>query len=37
MKMQFAPTQMDLEMVILSEISQTEKEQYCITSIICRI
>ena len=28
---------MDLESVILSEVSQTEKEKYCITSIICGI
>lgn len=28
---------MDLETVILSEVSQTEKERYCMTSLICRI
>ena len=32
----FAATWMDLEMVILSEVSQTE-EKYCMTSLICRI
>ena len=30
----FATTWMDLESVILSEVSQTEKEKYCITSLI---
>ena len=30
-------TWMDLETVILSEASQTEKERYCMTSLICRI
>ena len=30
----FAATWMDLESVILSEISQTEKEKYCMTSLI---
>ena len=28
---------MDLEIVIQSEISQTEKEKYCMTSFICGI
>ena len=28
---------MDLDSVILSEVSQTEKEKYCMTSLICRI
>ena len=32
--MLFAATWMDLESVILSEISQTEKEKYCMTSLI---
>ena len=32
--MPFAATWMDLETVILSEVSQTEKEKYCITSLI---
>ena len=27
----FAATWMDLEIIILSEISQTEKDKYCIT------
>ena len=35
--MSFAATWMDLESVILSEVSQTEKEKYCITSLICGI
>ena len=33
----FAATWMDLEFVVLSEVSQTEKEEYCMTSLICRI
>ena len=35
--MPFAATWMDLESVILREISQTEKEKYHITSLICEI
>ena len=31
--MPFAETQMDLEIVKLSEVSQTEKEKYCMTSL----
>ena len=31
----FAVTWMDLESVILSEVSQTEKEKYCMTSLMC--
>ena len=30
--MPFAATWMDLEIVILSEVRQTEKEKYCMTS-----
>ena len=33
--MPFAATLMDLEIVMLSEVSQTEKEKYHITSLIC--
>ena len=33
----FAATWMDLESVILSEVRQTEKEKYCMTSLICGI
>ena len=33
--MSFATTWMDLEIVILSEVSQTEKEKYHMTSLIC--
>ena len=29
----FAATWMDLESVLLSEVSQTEKEKYCMTSL----
>ena len=32
-----AATQMVLERVILSEVSQTEKEEYHMTSLICGI
>ena len=31
----FAATRMDLEIIILSEISQTEKDKYCMLSLIC--
>ena len=31
----FAATWMDLEIAILSEVSQIEKEKYDMTSIIC--
>ena len=32
-----AATWMDLEIVILSEINQTQKEKYQMISLICRI
>ena len=32
----FVPTEMDLEGIMLSEISQTEKDKYCIISLTCR-
>ena len=35
--MYFATTWMELEIVILSEVSQKEKEKYCITFLICGI
>ena len=35
--MPFAATCMDLESVILSEVSQPEKEKYHTTSLICGI
>ena len=35
--MPFAATQMDLESVTLSEVSQTEKEEYYMTFLICGI
>ena len=35
--MQFAATWMDLEIVILSEVSQTEKEKYQMISLTCGI
>ena len=31
----FAATWMDLEGIMLSEISQTEKDKYCMISLIC--
>ena len=33
----FAATWMDLEIVMLSEVSQTEKEKYQMTSLVFRI
>ena len=35
--MPFAATWMDLEIVILSEVNQTEKDKYCMISLICGI
>ena len=35
--MPFAATWMDLEMIILSEVSQTEKDKYHMMSLICEI
>ena len=35
--MPFAATWMDLEIIILSEVSQTEKEKYYRISLICGI
>ena len=35
--MPFSATWMDLEMVILSEASQTEKEKCHMTSLLCEI
>ena len=35
--MPFAATRMDLEMTILSEVSQTEKDKYYRLSLICGI
>ena len=33
--MLFATTWMDLKGIVLSEISQTEREKYCMISVIC--
>ena len=33
----FAATWMDMEGIMLSEISQTEKDKYCMISLICGI
>ena len=35
--MPFAATWMDLEIIILSEVSQKEKDKYHTTSLICGI
>ena len=35
--MPFAATWMDIEIIILSEVSQTEKDKYHMRSLICRI
>ena len=35
--MQFAATWMDLEIIVLSEVSQTEKDKYHMISLICGI
>ena len=35
--MPFAETWMDLEMIILSEVSQKEKDKYHVISLICGI
>ena len=35
--MSFAATGMDLEMIILSEVSQTQKDKYHMISLICGI
>ena len=35
--MPFAATWMDLEMIILSEVSQTQKDKYHMISVICGI
>ena len=35
--MPFAATWMDLEIIILSEVSQKEKDKYCVISLICGI
>ena len=35
--MPFAATWIDLETVIVSEVSQTEKEKYNVTSLMCGI
>ena len=35
--MPFATAWMDIEIVILSEVNQTEKEKYCMTSHTCGI
>ena len=35
--MQFAATWMDLKVIILSKVSQTEKDKYYLISLICKI
>ena len=36
-RMPFAATWMDIEIIILSEVSQTEKDKYHIRALICGI
>ena len=36
-RMPFAATWMDLETVILGDVSQTEKDRYHMISLICRV
>ena len=36
-RMPFAATWMDLEIIILSEVNQTEKDKYHMISLICEI
>ena len=33
----FVATRLELEMIILREVGKTEKEKYCVISLICRI
>ena len=35
--MPFAATWMDVEIIVLSEVSHTEKDRYYIISLVCRI
>ena len=35
--MPFATAWMDLEIIVLSEVSQKEKDKYCVISFVCRI
>ena len=35
--MPFAATWMDLDIIILSEVNQTEKDKYHMISLICRV
>ena len=35
--MPFAATWMDLQIIILSEVSQKEKDKHCMISLICGI
>ena len=35
--MPFAATWMDLKIVILSEVNQAEKDEYCMTALMCGI
>ena len=35
--MPFAATWIDLEIIILSELNETEKDKYCMISFICVI
>ena len=35
--MPFAATWMDLEVIILSEVSQAKKDKYCMIPLICGV
>ena len=35
--MPFAATWVDLEIIMLSKVSQTEKDKYCLISLVCGI
>ena len=35
--MPFAATQMDLEIIILNEVSQAEKDKYYMMSLLCQL
>ena len=35
--MPFAATQMDLEIIILNEVSQAEKDKYYMISLLCQL
>jgi hypothetical protein len=36
-RMSFAGKWMELEVIMLSEVSQTQKDKYCVLSLMCKI